>query len=192
MAPLSRTIADFVVDLEFGGLPDEVVDKVSLHVLDVLGVCVLSGQLPIGPRLLRVARSVTGDQSEATIVGSPDRLSPVGAAFVNSALAHSAEFDDTYAPGRWHGSAPVIPVALAVAEERGAGGSELVTAIAAGLEFGCRLTRAAPGILYNGFHSTATAGIFGGGRCGGTPEWPWCPRIGERVWPGGSVCVGDG
>lgn len=167
MDTISETLAAFTSDLAFSDLPDEVVAKVRLHTLDILGVCLLSSRLPVAPRLQRLAGRVAGRAGQCTVVGSAGLLSPPGAAFVNGALAHSAEFDDTYAPGRWHGSAPVIPVALAVAEDVGASGPELITAIAAGLEIGCRLTRAAPGVLYRGFHSTCTAGIFGGAAAAG-------------------------
>ena len=50
-----------------------------------------------------------------------------------------------------------------VAEMLHADGKAFITALAAGLETGCRMTRAAPALLSLGFHSTCTAGIFSGG-----------------------------
>ncbi len=78
----------------------------------------------------------------------------------NGGLAHGNEFDDTYAPGRWHGSAPTVASTLAIAEMLHADGKAFITALAVALEVGCRLARAAPGILYQGFHSTCFTGIL--------------------------------
>jgi len=49
----------------------------------------------------------------AGVFGDAARYSPAGAAFLNGALAHSLDFDDTHAAGSLHPGAPVIPAALA-------------------------------------------------------------------------------
>jgi 2-methylcitrate dehydratase PrpD len=97
------------------------------------------------------------------VLGDTARYTPAGAAFLNGAMAHSLDFDDTHAAGSLHPGAPVIPAALAAAEMAGADGATVIAAIIAGYEVTCRLALALPaGAHYDrGFHPTATCGAFG-------------------------------
>jgi 2-methylcitrate dehydratase PrpD len=61
-----------------------------------------------------------------------------------------------------HPGPVIVSAALATAEMAGADGATLLTAIAAGLEAGCRVGNAVtPGHYAAGFHITATCGVFG-------------------------------
>ena len=95
--------------------------------------------------------------------GDAARYTPAGAAFLNGALAHSLDFDDTHAAGSLHPGAPVIPAALAAGEMAGASGADVLAAIIAGYEVTCRVALALPaGEHYDrGYHPTATCGAFG-------------------------------
>jgi 2-methylcitrate dehydratase PrpD len=88
---------------------------------------------------------------------------PASSAFLNGALAHSLDFDDTHAAGSLHPGAPVIPAALAAGEMTGASGADVLAAIIAGYEVTCRVALALPaGEHYDrGYHPTATCGAFG-------------------------------
>ena len=158
---LSEELAGFAAALRYEDLPEPVAEHVRLHALDIVGVCLAGAQLEFAGILKRIA--VREGKAESTLLGSGGMKASAGAATLyNGGLAHGSEFDDTYAPGRWHGSAPTVPPALAVAEAEHADGRSFITALAAGLEAGCRLTRAAPALLSRGFHSTCTAGVFSG------------------------------
>ncbi len=97
------------------------------------------------------------------VFGDAARYTPAGAAFLNGALAHSLDFDDTHAAGSLHPGAPVIPAALAAGEMVGATGADVLAAIIAGYEITCRVALALPaGEHYDrGYHPTATCGAFG-------------------------------
>ena len=101
--------------------------------------------------------------------GDPARWTPAGAAFLNGALAHSLDFDDTHAAGSLHPGAPVIPAALAAGEMVGASGADVLAGIVAGYEVTCRVALALPaGAHYDrGFHPTATCGAFGAAAAAG-------------------------
>lgn len=160
MSTLSEELAAFAHDLRFDDLSDEVVERIRLHTLDIVGVCLLCAGLPFADILEATVRQ-SGGTPESTLIGRGGLKLPAPlATLFNGGLAHGNEFDDTYAPGRWHGSAPVVPPTLAVAEALGADGRSFIVAVAAALELGCRLTRAAPELMYQGFHSTSTTGIF--------------------------------
>jgi 2-methylcitrate dehydratase PrpD len=157
---LSEQLARFAADLRYEDLPPETVERVRLHTLDIIGVCLLGAPMEFA-RILRTVAGASGGAPESTLIGSGGMKLPAPQATLhNGGLAHGNEFDDTYSAGRWHGSAAVAPPALAVAELLHADGKAFIAAMAAGLEIGCRLTRAAPALLAQGFHSTCTAGVF--------------------------------
>ncbi len=163
VSTLSEQLAEFAAALRYEDLPAAVVERVRLHAMDLVGVCLLGAPMPFAGILKGVA-AAAGGPAESTLLGSGGlKLSATAATLYNGGLAHGNEFDDTYGPGRWHGSAPTVPPALAVAESLHRDGKAFIAALAAGLESGCRLTRAAPALLSRGFHSTCTAGVFAGG-----------------------------
>lgn len=157
---LAEQFAAFAANLSFEALPQPVIERIRLHAMDLIGVCLLGAPMPFAA-ILREVAGADGGPGQCSLLGSGGIRLPAGAATLyNGGLAHGNEFDDTYAPGRWHGSAPTVPPALAIAEALHRDGQGFITALAAGLEIGCRLTRAAPTLVSHGFHSTGTAGVF--------------------------------
>jgi 2-methylcitrate dehydratase PrpD len=73
------------------------------------------------------------------------------------------DFDDVNLAMPGHPSVAILPALLALAEERGSSGADVLTAFVAGYELQCRIGRVvAPGHYDGlGFHATATIGSFG-------------------------------
>lgn len=160
MTTISEQLSVFTANLQYEDLPNEVVEHVRLHALDLIGVCLLGARMKFANILLSTV-ICNGGVPESTLIGSEGLKLPAPlATLYNGGLAHGNEFDDTYAQGRWHGSAPTVPPLLAIAEALCSSGKSFILSLTAALETGCRLTRAAPGMLNQGFHSTCTAGIF--------------------------------
>ncbi len=160
MSTLAEELAGFVAGLRYDDLPAPVVERIQLHALDLLGVCLLGARMPFAD-MLHATVLQQGGKPESTILGRGGvRLPATSAALFLGGIAHGNEFDDTYAPGRWHASAATLPALFALSEALAADGRSFVTAVAAALEIGCRLTRAAPGLIGRGFHSTATTGTL--------------------------------
>ena len=67
------------------------------------------------------------------------------AAFLNGALGHSLDFDDTHTKSIVHTAAPIVPPALAGAEAFRKSGRDLLRAGVAALEATIRIGLAAPG-----------------------------------------------
>ncbi len=85
-----------------------------------------------------------------------DRVLALGAA------GHVLDYDDTYAPGLAHLSAPTAPSALIVAAELGASVGDMLRAYAEGFEAMGALARASHPALYErGWHPTAVCGVVG-------------------------------
>src|SRR3954447_17183276 len=75
---------------------------------------------------------------------------------------HVLDYDDTYAPGLAHLSAPTAPAALVVAAERGLSVREAIEAYALGFEAMGALSRASHPALYDrGWHPSAVCGAIG-------------------------------
>lgn len=144
--------------LSFDELPAEVVEVGRHCLLDWLG-CTLAGVAEPLAALLR--QEVTGG-GPATIVATARTADVRTAALVNGATGHALDFDDTHTLLSGHPSAPVLPAALAAAEELDASGDRLLTAFVAGVEIECRVgALLAPGHYRAGWHATGTIGTLG-------------------------------
>lgn len=140
--------------------PAKVANKAKLHILDTLAAMISGSMLKPGRLALRFARSQRGKR-ESTVVGSSLRVPATTAGLVNGIFAHADETDDTHWGSRTHPGCAIIPAALAVAEKENRRGRELVNAVVAGYDVGCRVTRAL-GTKQTGWHSThSIGGTFG-------------------------------
>jgi 2-methylcitrate dehydratase PrpD len=98
----------------------------------------------------------------ASVWGSPGvRTDAALAAMANGALVNAADFDDTHKRALLHTGSVVVPPALALAEEGGASGRAVITAVVAGYETAVRVGMAVMPTHYRFWHSTATNGTFG-------------------------------
>jgi len=161
---ITRELASFTATIQTDRLPPEVVARARLLLLDLVGNIVRARHdAESTPPLLAATRALGLAAGNSAVFGDTARYTPAGAAFLNGALAHSLDFDDTHAEGSLHPGAPVIPAALAAGEMAGASGADVLAAIVAGYEMTCRVALALPaGAHYQrGFHPTATCGAFG-------------------------------
>ena len=110
---------------------------------------------------LRTLSSFSGPATSA-IVGRPERLDALGAAFINAISANLLDFDDTHLDTIIHPAAPVAAPVLALAQARGFSGRDVITAFILGVEVECRVGNAvSPAHYARGWHITSTCGVFG-------------------------------
>jgi 2-methylcitrate dehydratase PrpD len=161
---ITATLSAYTATIGLDKLPPEVVQRARSLVLDLAGSIIRARHdAESTPSLLAAARALGLGAGNNTVLGDSARYTPAGAAFLNGALGHSLDFDDTHAAGSLHPGCPVIPAAFAAGEMVGASGAEVLAAIVAGYEVTCRIALALPaGEHYQrGFHPTATCGAFG-------------------------------
>jgi 2-methylcitrate dehydratase PrpD len=161
---VTATLSAFTAGIRLDALPPEVVTRARFLVLDLVGNIVRARHdAESTASFLAATRSMGMASGNSGVFGDAARYTPAGAAFLNGALAHSLDFDDTHAAGSLHPGAPVIPAALAAGEMVGASGADVLAAIIAGYEMTCRVALALPaGEHYDrGYHPTATCGAFG-------------------------------
>ncbi|GAA0467701.1 MmgE/PrpD family protein [Actinoplanes campanulatus] len=153
-------LARWVAGLDVTTLPDPVVEAAREHLIDAVGCAVAGIGRGAAEPALTVARGLGGPPEARLFSG--ERIGAVAAAFGNAVAVHALDFDDTHAGGLVHASAVTVPVALAVGEQTGARGSEMITALVAGLEAVCRLGASAPhGFHARGLHATSMCGVVG-------------------------------
>jgi 2-methylcitrate dehydratase PrpD len=103
-----------------------------------------------------------------TIFGTAQRTSALDATFINGTASHALDYDDFSQPMGGHQSAPLVAPLMALAEERGASGLELLQSYVVGIETEIRLARAVNFYHYDkGWHPTATLGVFGAAAAAG-------------------------
>ncbi len=128
--------------------------------IDTLGVALLGAAEPVTARAL--AAVTLWGSGPARVIGHAAALPAPHAALVNGTAAHALDFDDNFDPGKAHASAVLIPTILAVADEVGATGADLIDAYAAGLQILGRIGDGEnPAHRRRGWHGTATIGTFG-------------------------------
>jgi 2-methylcitrate dehydratase PrpD len=157
----AQRLASFTSSLTIDAIPEAVLDAAKLHLLDTLGTGLAAHGLDVAD-YARAAVVEPGVSGPATTIGVDGGLPAADAALANGTICHALDFDDTHSGAVAHVSAVVVPAALAVAEEQGSSGAELLTALVAGNEVVIRLGMVAgAGFHARGFHPTAVCGIFG-------------------------------
>ena len=164
---LTRALAEQARTLTYADLPDEVRALARQCVLDYVA-CTLAGAKEELTDILLAEMAEQGGTPIATVIGHAVRLPVLSAALVNGAASHALDFDDVNLAMTGHPTVVLLSALLALAEERGSSGVDVITAFVAGYELQCRLgLLLAPG-HYNvlGFHATGTLGSFGAaGAC---------------------------
>ena len=163
--PMTATIVERIAawssSVRLNAVPPDVIHAAKRCIVDVVGVSLAATACPLPRHVLLHARQVYA-AGAASVLGFPDRLSPVGAALVNGTAGHTLDFDDTSYTGIMHGSTVVLPAALAATEEAAGDGRRLLEAFIAGSEVAYAVAMLCTTRHYHkGWWSTATFGVFG-------------------------------
>ncbi len=159
--PHTRGVANFVSNLRYEAIPDDVRARIKLLILDSFGCALYGADLPWS-RILIDTLSRLDTSNAIGVWGTGRKLSAPHAALANGTLVQSFELDDVHRQGVLHVGAVTLPALCAVAElNPGMTGKEFLTAAVAGYEIGPRV-----GIcmgqehIGQGWHSGATLGVF--------------------------------
>jgi 2-methylcitrate dehydratase PrpD len=129
-------IADYVANALDRPLPDEVVARSKLHVLDTLAAMVSGSRLKAGDFAARYVDGL-GGKPQAMVIGTGIVTSSVNAALANGMAAHADETDDTNpAIGPVHLGCGAVSAALACGEFAGRTGQDLLRAVTAAYDIG--------------------------------------------------------
>ena len=162
ISAVTRALADYIAGALDRALPAEVVAKTKLHVLDTLAAMLSGSRLKPGELAASYVDRL-GGRPEATVIGTRIVTSAVNAALANAMMGHADETDDSHLVGLFHPGCGIVPAALAVAEQTGRGGQDLIRAVALGYDVGARIAPALGSRRSDtGSHSThSLATLFG-------------------------------
>ncbi len=163
---VTQRLADYASGLTLKDVPEDVQTIAKQCLLDWLGVTLAGAQEPLTQKLLDYARA-EGCGDHATLLGLDGRGSASQAALINGSAGHALDYDDVLRLLRGHPTAPVAPVALALAERDLKSGEDLLLAFIAGVEVEARIGGLIGDAHYaKGWHQTATVGTFGAAAAG--------------------------
>jgi hypothetical protein len=159
---LSRDLAGFVANLRYDNLPAEVVDRAKGVTLEALCSALVGRDFPASRQALSLMQEEeAGGGGAASVLCKGDKLTKVGAAFVNAEMILAGGKWDTFRMLTHPGTA-ILPAALVAAEVTGCSGKEFLTGVAAGYEVMERMAAEfIPTVMSRGFHSGPVFGIFG-------------------------------
>lgn len=149
---VSRIISEFAVDLKYEDIPGEVIHEAKRFLYDSIG-CAYGAYETKDVNIIRNYFRNIGGRQEATVIGFGDKIPTAHAAFVNSQMIRSLDFNDIYWKQDPSHPSDLIPAALAAGEYSNADMKSVLTAIVLGYEFEQRLCEiAAPGIRERKWH----------------------------------------
>jgi 2-methylcitrate dehydratase PrpD len=182
MNDVTRRLARYLVGARFGDLPPSVRAEAARSLLNWMAVAVGGSRHPAVEIALAAVSSFAGPP-QATLCGRAERIDMMNAVLLNGISSHVFDFDDTDLATTVHPSAPVVPVLLALAEQRQVSGGDFVNALVLGVEAECRIARAVmPKHHQAGWHPTGSLGPFGAavaaGMVLGLDETRMCHALG--------------
>lgn len=157
----TRKIAEFCSSLSYENMPEEVIRKAKLCILDYIANIYGSLELEAVSNVVEYIKALnTG--GAATVLGCGFTTDIHNAAFINGTTAEAIEAQDGLRFGGNHPGAAVIPAALALGETLKTGGKKIIESVVAGYEAADRPAAAMhPWHTLKGFLPTGTCGAFG-------------------------------
>ena len=153
-------LAEFIAGLDYDRLPAEVRHRLGDFFLDYLRVASMGARADWSG-WARNFVATHGGAGKAYVLFSPERIDPVSAAFLNCTYAGGIDSDDTHVGAMLHAGCIAFSAALAVGQQIGAPGRDVMSAVAAGYEAMIRIALSVqPSHFARGFQSTATCGGF--------------------------------
>jgi len=165
LIPVTATLVERALQLRRQDLPADVVTLTHQCLNDVLAVSIAGHRDELPRRLLADLQDQGVGKSEATLLGSGERLGARQAALVNGCAAHALDFDDVNLSINGHPSAVLAPALLALAETLDSSGADLFMAFVAAYEFTCRA-----GVMVGPVTMRAVITPRGRSACSG-PQW---------------------
>lgn len=157
----TKQLAQFTSGLNYTHLSQTTQESAKKCILDWLACCIRGSQELPSEILQNWVRSIGGYPQSTIFSRQPWQAPPALAALANGAASHSLDNDDLHNASIIHLGTVVVPTALAVAEQIGSSGSDLICSIVAGYEIGARVGEAVNPDSYSFWHTTGTAGTFG-------------------------------
>lgn len=151
-------LAEFVAETRWEDFDPAAIAAAKDVALDTIGAILAGSRLRENANFAALATTMSGP-GEATIFGHQGRVQPVWATMVNATAGVSLEMDEGNRLGGGHPSIHVTPGAIAVGEDLGCSGNEVLASIIVGYEVISRIGTATT--VKAEVHSHGTWGTIG-------------------------------
>lgn len=159
MSVFEERIAKFVTDTSADAIPADAYHEALRASFDCVGVA-LAGSVEPHAKMILEFVNAQGGGNTCTIIGNKSRTSPYLAKLANGTIGHALDYDDM--GGFGHPSVALLPTALALGEQLGKSGRDVLAAYVIGFEVAAQLSKGTHNVQgLTGFHSTATFGTIG-------------------------------
>lgn len=138
MADLTQTLAAYVHSSRFEHLPPDAAKEGLRAFVHWVGCAAGGARSEAISRTIEVLAEFNGAKN-TTLIGRPEKLDALNAAFINSQSSCALFFNDTHLATVAHPTGPVAAALLALAEHRPVSGSEFLHALILGIEIQCRV-----------------------------------------------------
>ena len=156
--PYLTALAEFAASTKLNDLSAAARERARWVIADSIPVIAAGMQQPEMQAF--VARQLTGAApGTAWVIGAGKRAGALDAALLNGTAGTWLELDEGNLFAKGHPGIQVVPAAVALAQESGYSGAELLRAVALGYEVSARISRAAQMRL--AFHPHGTYGVIG-------------------------------
>ena len=155
-------IAEYITATDIEDFPPDAIEAAKGAIMDCLA-CMLAGSQESLSDILCRYIAAEGSSPSATVVGRGFRTSAANAALINGAMAHALDYDDITQITKTHPTAVLLPASLAVAEELGASGKDMLLGYMTGFEVACAVGESLSEAYYDdlGWHPTGPLGAVG-------------------------------
>ena len=157
----TRKLAEWLATHQAGGIPAEIHHEAKRALLNYLAATFAGCRHEAVALAIKTVLPFSGPPS-ANDIGRHERLDPLHAAVINGIRSHVDDFDDTTPNNYIHPTCTVASALFAYASANGLSGRDLLHAFVLGFEVTARVGNVVyPWHYQDGWHITATAGVFG-------------------------------
>jgi len=135
---LVAELCDRIIGTTYESFGKKEIEAACKLVLDGISVAVGGARTESAVGILADHLKTLESRPAATAIGLGFRLAPVPAALLNGAAMHVLDFEPIWMPST-HMLSPTLPAILALAEDIGANGREIIAALVKGIEIQGRL-----------------------------------------------------
>lgn len=158
---IANRYAEFVHNFRLALVPEEVIERALLSILDGIGVGLASSRYEFAA-VTTAAMAELGGEGDFPVIGSALRLPLRDAVVTNGTLIHGLDYDDTHSASIVHTTASALPMMLGMGQACAASGAQALSAYLIAVEAAARIGQVAEGKFQAvGFHPTGVVGAFG-------------------------------
>ena len=159
--PITAILAKFAAGHPSRGWSDAVEREAHRTFYNWLG-CAIGAAKHEAAEAAMAAVQMLQPASQATVLGRSEKVDMASAALVNGITSHTFDFDDTHLKTIIHPAGPVASAVLALAEQRGTCGRDVIDALVLGIDVACRVGNVMyPDHYDRGWHITGSTGMLG-------------------------------